>query len=69
MDKYKIKFKGDIEEIYEFLCNLIEEQKYFFMENVDNKIVINLILPVASLDETITLEINNKWAEFRCFIK
>ena len=59
-DKYKIKFNGGIEEIYEFLCNLFEEQKDYFMKNDDNKIVINLIFPVALEDETITLEINKK---------
>jgi len=59
-DKYKIKFNGGIEEIYEFLCNLFEEKKDYFMKNDDNKIVINLIFPVALEDETITLEINKK---------
>jgi hypothetical protein len=59
-DKYKIKFNGRIEKIYEFLCNLFEEQKDYFMKNDDNKIVINLIFPVALEDETITLEINKK---------
>ena len=59
-DKYKIKFNGGIEEIYEFLCNLFEENKDYFMKNDDNKIVINLIFPVALEDETITLEINKK---------
>ena len=59
-DKYKIKFNGGIEEIYEFLCNLFEERKDYFMKNDDNKIVINLIFPVALEDETITLEINKK---------
>ena len=59
-DKYKIKFNEGIEEIYEFLCNLFEERKDYFMKNDDNKIVINLIFPVALEDETITLEINKK---------
>ena len=59
-DKYKIKFNGGIEEIYEFLCNLFEEKKDYFMKNDDNKIVINLIFAVALEDETITLEINKK---------
>ena len=58
--KYKIKFNGGLEEIYEFLCDLFEEQKDYFMKNDDNKIVINLIFPVALEDETIILEINKK---------
>ena len=59
-DKYKIKFNSGLEEIYDFLCNLFEEQKDHPEKDGENKIIINLIFPVALEDETITLEINKK---------
>lgn len=59
-DKYKIKFDEGIENIYEFLCNLFDEQNDHLVKDGDNKIIINLTFPLGLKKDTITLEINRK---------
>ena len=59
-DKNKIKFDEGIENIYEFLCNLFDEQNDHLIKDGDNKIIINLTFPLGLKKETITLEINRK---------
>ena len=58
--KYKIKFDEGIENIYEFLCNLFDEQNDHLIKDGDSKIIINLTFPLGLKKETITLEINRK---------